>query len=112
VQSAPFTRRRGARVSWIDLKTKVDGFSWFSLKISGYGFPGLGLKTGSYGLVIWASKSPRRFLSLGLKTKWSMVCLLHHNTDGRMKTARTRVEIVTPHVSNPHDYVNHMFKRP
>jgi hypothetical protein len=33
------------------------------------GFPSLGLKTGSSGLVIWASKSPRRFLSLGLKTK-------------------------------------------
>jgi hypothetical protein len=30
-------------------------------------FPGLGLKTGSSGLVIWASKSPRRFLGLGLK---------------------------------------------
>jgi hypothetical protein len=31
------------------------------------GFPGLGLKTGSSGLVIWASKSPRRFLGLDLK---------------------------------------------
>jgi hypothetical protein len=28
----------------------------------GGGFPGLGLKTGSSGLVIWALKSPRRFL--------------------------------------------------
>jgi hypothetical protein len=27
----------------------------------GGGFPGLGLKTGSFSLVIWASKSPRRF---------------------------------------------------
>jgi hypothetical protein len=35
----------------------------------GGGFPGLDLKTGSSGLVIWASKSPRRFLGLGLKTK-------------------------------------------
>jgi hypothetical protein len=26
----------------------------------------LDLKTGSFGLVIWASKSPRRFLGLGL----------------------------------------------
>jgi hypothetical protein len=33
------------------------------------GFSGLGLKTGSSGLVIWASKSPRRFLDLDLKTK-------------------------------------------
>jgi hypothetical protein len=31
------------------------------------GFPGLGLKIGTSGLVIWASKSPRRFLSLCLK---------------------------------------------
>jgi hypothetical protein len=35
----------------------------------GGGFLGLGLKTGSSGLVIWASKSLRRFLGLGLKTK-------------------------------------------
>jgi hypothetical protein len=35
----------------------------------GGGFSGLGIKTGSIGLVIWASKSPRRFLGLGLKTK-------------------------------------------
>jgi hypothetical protein len=33
------------------------------------GFPGLGLKTGSFGLVIWTSKSPRRFLGLRLKIK-------------------------------------------
>jgi hypothetical protein len=32
------------------------------------GFSGLGLKTGSYSLMIWVSKSLRRFLSLGLKT--------------------------------------------
>jgi hypothetical protein len=35
----------------------------------GVGFPSLGLKTGSSGLVIRASKSPRQFLGLGLKTK-------------------------------------------
>jgi hypothetical protein len=40
----------------------------------GGGFPSLGLKTGNYGLVIWASKSPRRFLSWGLKTMQAMVC--------------------------------------
>jgi hypothetical protein len=34
----------------------------------GGGFSGLGLKIGSSGLVIWGSKSPRRFLGLGLKT--------------------------------------------
>jgi hypothetical protein len=46
------------------------------------GFPGLGLKTGSSSLVIWASKSPRRFLGLCLKTKHVSVCRLRHITDG------------------------------
>jgi hypothetical protein len=45
-------------------------------------FLGLGLETGSFGLVIWASKSHRRFLGLGLKTKWALVCQLRHKTDG------------------------------
>jgi hypothetical protein len=49
---------------------------------NGGGFPGLDLKTGSFGLVIWPSKSPRRFLSLSLKIKWASVCRLHHKTDG------------------------------
>jgi hypothetical protein len=35
----------------------------------GGGFLGLNLKTGSFGLVIWASKSPQRFLGLDIKTK-------------------------------------------
>jgi hypothetical protein len=35
----------------------------------GGGFSGLDLKTNSFDLVIWASKSPRRFLSLGIKIK-------------------------------------------
>jgi hypothetical protein len=48
----------------------------------GGGFPSLGLKTGSFGLVIWASKSPRQFLSLCLKTMWASVCRLRHKTDG------------------------------
>jgi hypothetical protein len=51
----------------------------------GGGFSGLGLKTGSSGLVIWVSKSPRRFLGLELKTKWASVCRLCHKTDrGRL----------------------------
>jgi hypothetical protein len=41
----PCTCRRGARVSWLSLKTKV------------VGFPGLGLKTDSSGLMICDSKS-------------------------------------------------------
>jgi hypothetical protein len=48
------------------------------------GCPNLGLKTDSYGLVIVASKSPRRFLGLGLKTMCASVCPLRHKTDGGM----------------------------
>jgi hypothetical protein len=48
----------------------------------GGGFPGLDLKTGSFSLVIWASKSPQRFLCLRLKTKWASACQLRHKTDG------------------------------
>jgi hypothetical protein len=48
----------------------------------GGGFPGFGLKTGNSSLVIWASKSSRRFLNFGLKTKWASVCRLRHKTDG------------------------------
>jgi hypothetical protein len=40
----------------------------------GGGFPGLGPKIDSSGLVIWTSKSPGRFLGLGLKTKQTSVC--------------------------------------
>jgi hypothetical protein len=56
----------------------------------GGGFPGLGLKTGSFGLVIWASKSPRWFLGLGIKTKWASVCWLHHKTDRERSARDTR----------------------
>jgi hypothetical protein len=91
------------RVSWFSLKTKVNSFSRFGLKIGGYSSCGLALKpltrvsrfwsqTGSCGLVIWPMKSPRRFLGLGLKTKWAMVCQVRYKIDGRMET-RTRVEI-------------------
>jgi hypothetical protein len=48
----------------------------------GGGFPDLGIKTGSSGLVIWASKSLRQFLGLGLKTKQASVYRLRHKTDG------------------------------
>jgi hypothetical protein len=98
VQSAPYTWKRRAWVSWLSLKTKVDGLSvvwpqnhWdgflrFGLKTGGNdflvepqnqgggGFPGLGLKTGSYGLVIWTLKSSRQFFGLGLKTRHASVC--------------------------------------
>jgi hypothetical protein len=47
----------------------------------------LGIKTGSYGLIIYASKSPLRFLGLSPKTKWTMVYRLRLKTDGRMESA-------------------------
>jgi hypothetical protein len=56
----------------------------------GGGFSGLGIKTGGYGLVIWASKSPRRFLGLGLKTKQASICWLLHKTDGGRSAWDTR----------------------
>jgi hypothetical protein len=47
----------------------------------GVGFPSLVLKTDSSGLVIWTSKSPRRFLGLSLKIKYASVCRLRRKTD-------------------------------
>jgi hypothetical protein len=60
----------------------------------GGGFSDLGVKTGSSGLVIWASKSPRRFLGLGLKTKWASVCRVHHKTDGGRSARDTRRDLL------------------
>jgi hypothetical protein len=75
------------------LATKpVVGFLVEPQNQGGGGFPVLGLKTGSAGLVIWASKSPRRFIGLGLKTKQTSVCRLRHKTDERGWRG-TRVEI-------------------
>jgi hypothetical protein len=59
----------------------VVGFLVEPQKQGGGGFPDLGLKTGSSGLVICASKSPRWFLGLGLKTKQTLVCWLRHKTE-------------------------------
>jgi hypothetical protein len=59
----------------------------------GGGFSSLGLKTGSSGLVIWASKSPRRFLGLGLKTKQALVYWLCHKTDGGRSAQDTRRDL-------------------
>jgi hypothetical protein len=56
----------------------------------GGGFSGLGLKIGSSSLVIWVSKSPRRFLGLGLKTMWASICRLRHKIDGGRSTRDTR----------------------
>jgi hypothetical protein len=59
----------------------------------GGGFSGLGLKTSSSGLVIWASKSPRWFLGLGLKTMQASVCGLRHKTDGGRSVRDTRRDL-------------------
>jgi hypothetical protein len=56
-------------------------------------FPGLGLKTDSFGLVIWASKSPRWFLVLGLKIKHDSVCWLRHKTDKEISARDTRRDL-------------------
>jgi hypothetical protein len=58
----------------------------------GGGFLGSGLKTGSSDLVIWASKSPRWFLGLDLKTMQPSVCRLRHKTDEGGQCG-TRIEI-------------------
>jgi hypothetical protein len=93
VGSAPCTWRRGARVSWLSLKTKVDSLwlVWPQNQLDG--FSGSDLKTGSSSLVIWASKSPRWFLGLGLKTKQVLVSRLRHKIDGGRTTWDTRRDL-------------------
>jgi hypothetical protein len=56
-------------------------------------FSDLDFKTGSYDLVICASKSPRRFLDLSLKTKQVLVCRLCHKTDGGRSARDTRRDL-------------------
>jgi hypothetical protein len=76
------------------LKTDGDGFLWFDLKTGGSGFPGLGLKTDSSGLVIYASKSPRRFLDLCIKIKHASVCRLRHKINGGKTMRDTRRDLM------------------
>jgi hypothetical protein len=71
----------------------VAGFLVEPQNQGGDGFPGLGLKTSSSGFVIWASKSLRRFLGLGLKTKQASVCWLRHKTDGGRSAWDTRRDL-------------------
>jgi hypothetical protein len=64
---------------------------WLSLKIKVVeGFPVWTSKPTATGVVIWASKSPRRFLGLGLKTKQALVCQLCNKTDGGRSASDTR----------------------
>jgi hypothetical protein len=74
-------------------KPKV-GFLFEPQNQSGGGFPGLCLKTDSFGLVICASKSPRRFHGLGIKTKWVSVCRLRHKIDGGRSAWDIRRDLV------------------
>jgi hypothetical protein len=75
------------------VETRSAGFLVEPQNHGGGGFPGLGLKIGSSGLVIWASKSPRRFLGLGIKTKWASVCRMRHKTDGGRSAWDTRRDL-------------------
>jgi hypothetical protein len=59
----------------------------------GGGFLGLGLKTSSFGLVIWAPKSLRRFLDLGLKIEWASVYRLRHKTNGGRSARNTHRDL-------------------
>jgi hypothetical protein len=59
----------------------------------GGGFLGLGVKTDSSALVICVSKSPQRFLTLGLKIKWTSVCRLRHETDRGWSAWDTRRDL-------------------
>jgi hypothetical protein len=61
----------------------------------GGGFSSLGLKTDSSCLVIWASKSPRQFLGLSLKTKWASIYRLRHKTDRERSARDTRRDLAT-----------------
>jgi hypothetical protein len=72
----------------------VVGFLVEPQKQDGGGFFGLCIKTSSFGLVIWASKSPRCFLGLGLKTKWALVCRLHNKIDGGRSARDTHRDLV------------------
>jgi hypothetical protein len=77
------------------VETRSTGFLVEPQNQGGEGFPGLGLKTGSSGLVIWASKSPQRFLGLCLKIKWDSVCRLRHKTNGVRSARDTRRDLAT-----------------
>jgi hypothetical protein len=81
------------------VETRSAGFLVEPQNQGGGGFPDLGLKTGSSGLVIWTSKSPRRFLGLSLKTKWASVCRLRHKTDGGRSAWDTRRDLAASEAS-------------
>jgi hypothetical protein len=73
----------------------VAGFLVEPQNQGGGGFPGLGLKTSSSCLVIWASKSPRRFLGLGFKTRQALIYQLRHKTNGGRSVRDTHRDIAS-----------------
>jgi hypothetical protein len=94
VRSAPCTWRRGARVSCLSLKTKVDGLSvvwpqnhWdgflqFGLKTGGNGFLRFGLKTGGDGLLRFGLKTGGAPVSTGLASKQVIGFLIEPQNQG------------------------------
>jgi hypothetical protein len=93
VRSAPCTWRRGARVSWLSLKTKVDCLwvVWSQNHLDG--FHRFGLKTGDDGfLFVWAlkpmttvsscltSKPARRFSLVWPQNQWRRFSPVWHQT--------------------------------
>jgi hypothetical protein len=74
-----------------DLTAKLTvGFLVEPQNQGGGGFSSLGLNIDSSNLVIWASKSPQRFLGLGLRAKRASICQLRHKTDGGRSAWDTR----------------------
>jgi hypothetical protein len=71
VRSAPYMWRRGARVSWLSLKTMVDGLSMIWPQNQRDGFLRFGLKTGGDG-----------FLRFCLKTSGDGILVEHQNQGG------------------------------
>jgi hypothetical protein len=82
-------------VCTVHVETSSAGFLVEPQNQGGGGFSGLDLKTGSSGLMIWASKSSRRFLDFGLKTMQASVFRLRHKTDGGRSARDTRRDLVS-----------------
>jgi hypothetical protein len=87
------TSKLVATISPALISKPVMGFLVEPEKQGGGGFSDLCLKTGSFGLVIWASKSPRWFLGLGLKIMWDSICRLRHKTNEGRSAQDTRRDL-------------------
>jgi hypothetical protein len=76
-----------------DLALKLVATIFSSLALKLVATVSLDLASKPMGLVICASKSPQRFLGLGLKTKQASVCRLCHKTDGGRSARDTRRDL-------------------